>query len=89
MFFLLGIFNKVIDIFLIVLFIRVVLSWIAPNSRNEFTELVHKITDPVLERCRVVIPIGRGYMDLSPIIAYFGARVLQRVLPILVYKLNF
>lgn len=86
MFFLLGLLNKAIDIFLIVLFIRVVISWIAPNSRNEFTDLVYRLTNPVLEMCRIVIPIGRGYMDLSPIIVYFGARILQRVVTFLMYR---
>ncbi|MGL5049226.1 MAG: YggT family protein [Fusobacteriaceae bacterium] len=89
MFFLLNIFNKVIDVFLIVLFVRVVISWIAPGSRNEFTELVYKITDPVLERCKIIIPVGRGYMDLSPIVVYFLARLAQRVLTFLVYRLSF
>ncbi len=78
---LLWIIDKIINIFSLVLFIRIVLSWIMPNTRNEFTDIVYNITEPVLKRCRIIIPINHmTYLDLAPIIAYFGLRVLRYVL---------
>lgn len=68
-------FDKIINIYMVILFINILLSWIAPNSKNEFTDLIHALTDPVLKIFRVVIPIGRNYMDLSPLIVYFILRV--------------
>ncbi len=82
------IFNKLVDAFIIILFIRVVLSWIAPNSRNDFTEIIKSIIDPILEKCRVVFPIGRaGYMNLAPIIVYFGIKVIRSLVNYLVYRM--
>lgn len=82
------IFNKLVDAFIIILFIRVVLSWIAPNSRNDFTEIIKSIIDPILEKCRVVLPIGRaGYMNLAPIIVYFGIKIIRSLVNYLVYRM--
>lgn len=75
--FFLYIVNRAIDIYLIILFIRVVLSWIAPYSRNDFTNVVYAMTDPLLNRCRVVVPLGGAYIDLSVIIAWFGIKILR------------
>ena len=38
----------------ILIIIRIVLSWVAPYSRNEFTELVYHITEPVLRPFRML-----------------------------------
>lgn len=80
MFNILYLFNKAVDIYIWIIFIRVIISWVAPHSRNEFVHLVHSLTDPLMERCRVLIPMGRSYMDLSPIIAYFVVNLLRRVI---------
>jgi len=53
----------------ILIIIRIVLSWVAPSSRNEFTELVYHVTEPVLKPFRMLIPLGNMRMDFSPIIA--------------------
>lgn len=80
MYYILYLFNKAVDIYLLLILIRVLISWVAPHSRNEFTILVHKLTDPLLERCRVLIPLGRSYMDLSPIIAYYVVKIASFVI---------
>ncbi|MGL5124159.1 MAG: YggT family protein [Fusobacteriaceae bacterium] len=82
------IFNKLVDIFLIILFIRVVLSWIAPNSRNDFTEIIKSIIDPIFDKCRVVLPIGRaGYLNLAPIIVYFGVKIIRNLVNYLYFRI--
>ncbi|MGL6064306.1 MAG: YggT family protein [Fusobacteriaceae bacterium] len=82
------IFNKLVDIFLIILFIRVVLSWIAPNSRNDFTEIIKSIIDPILDKCRVIVPVGRaGGLNLSPIIVYFGVKIIRSLVNMLYYRI--
>ncbi|MGL5055267.1 MAG: YggT family protein [Fusobacteriaceae bacterium] len=85
--FLLYLINKVLDIFMLVLIIRVVLSWIAPYSRNDFTNAVYAVTEPILSKCKVVIPIGRSYVDLSYIIVYFGVQILRKIINYLYYIL--
>ncbi len=52
---------------LIVLFIRVALSWISPYPTNDFSRLIYRITDPVLMPLRRWIPPVSG-LDLSPLV---------------------
>lgn len=86
MFVLLYIFNKAVDIFLIILFLRIMVSWLAPNSRNDFVNILMSIVDPILNKCRVVIPMGRAYLDLAPLIVYFGIKIFQRVVNMIFFK---
>jgi YggT family protein len=57
--------------------IRIVISWVAPHSRNEFTHLVYEVTEPILRPFRMLIPMGSMRMDLSPILAYFVLNLIR------------
>jgi YggT family protein len=62
-----------ISLYVIVIIIRTILSWFNPNPYNPGMMFLIKITDPVLERIRRLLPLGGGVgLDLSPIIAIFG-----------------
>jgi len=63
--------NYVVEILKVLILLRIIISWIAPYSRNEFVELVNHITEPILRPFRILIPIGGARLDLSPIIAYY------------------
>lgn len=52
---------------LIVVFIRVALSWINPYPTNSFSRIVYRITDPILLPIRRWIPPVSG-LDLSPLV---------------------
>ena len=71
MFFIYKAVNYIVEILRVLIFLRILLSWLAPNSRNEFVELVYTITEPLLKPFRVIIPLGGAALDLSPIIAYY------------------
>ena len=65
-------------VYLVLIFIRIILSWIPriPYNRvlNGFLKFVTDVTDPYLNLFRRVLPpvrIGPGALDLSPIIATF------------------
>jgi YggT family protein len=60
--------------------IRVLLSWIPNLDRgNPLVQLLHQITDPVLEPARRIIP-PLGGMDLSPIVVILVLQLLEQVL---------
>jgi YggT family protein len=68
--------NSAFTVYIILIFIRVLLSWIPrmPYNRalHAVVEFVHQVTDPYLNIFRRVIPpLGGGgmAMDISPIIA--------------------
>lgn len=65
-------------VYLVLIFIRIILSWIPriPYNRvlNGFLKFVTDVTDPYLNLFRRILPpvrIGPGALDLSPIIATF------------------
>ncbi len=54
----------------IVLIIRILMSWIRPDPSNMFVYYVHRITDPVLDPVRRMLPLSGMGIDFSPIIVF-------------------
>lgn len=77
--------SLIISILNILILIRVLLSWIAPNSSNGFTDLVYGITEPILKPFRELIPLRNMRIDISPLLAYMFFRILQRLLGMLIF----
>lgn len=67
------------QVYMLLIFIRVIISWVNPYPRNEYLQMVIKVTEPVLAPLRSLIPL-RG-IDLSPIIAFL---LLQALLGLIV-----
>ena len=70
--------DTLILVYLILIFIRIILTWIPriPYNRwlNAGVKFVTDVTDPYLNLFRRILPpvrIGPGALDLSPIIATF------------------
>lgn len=68
----------IINIIEVLVVIRIILSWIMPN-RNEFTDLVYSITEPMLAPFRFNIPLGGIHLDISPIVLFFVLGLLKRL----------
>ncbi len=60
---------------------RALVSWI-PNldPYNPAVQLLYRVTEPVLEPIRKLVPPIGGTMDISIIIAFFALLLLQQVL---------
>jgi YggT family protein len=70
--------NTLVLVYLVLIFIRILMSWIPRMPYNRILNLVltfvSDVTDPYLNLFRRFIPplrIGPGALDLSPIIATF------------------
>ena len=70
---------QVINVFTYSIFISIILSWINPGLHNPVTELLYKITEPILAPCQRLIP-PMGGLDLSPMAALLGLQVLKMLL---------
>ena len=70
--------RAILEVFSLLIFARVVLSWVNPNPRHEVLLWVFKLTEPVLGPIRAVIPL-RG-VDLSPIVAWVLIRILMKLI---------
>ncbi len=76
--------NTLIDLFIIVLIISIVLSWLTAfgvvNRHNQVVASVYgftqAVTEPVLRPIRNFIP-SMGGLDLSPIVVFLGLQALQ------------
>jgi|GEM_PF-67009 len=78
-----------IDLYVIVIIIRAILCWFNPNPYNPGMMFLTKITDPVLERIRRLLPLGSGVgLDLSPLIAIFGLLFIKYFLVSTLYDIS-
>jgi YggT family protein len=68
-----------IDIYSLVLFIAVILSWVQLDRSNPILRFVTAVTEPVLAPVRRVLP-AMGGLDLSPMVVLLALRLLSRLL---------
>jgi YggT family protein len=78
-----------INLYVMVIIIRAILSWFNPNPYSPGMRFLIRITDPVLERIRRLLPLGTGVgLDLSPIIAIFGLLFVKYFLVSSLYDIS-
>lgn len=84
---LLWLINTVIQIYIFVLIVQVVMSWLIAfnvvNTRNRFVYMVadvsYKLTEPALRPIRRILP-NFGGIDLSPVVLILLLGFVQRLL---------
>ena len=64
---------------ILLIFARVILSWIYPSQRTTLVFWVWRLTEPFLEPIRRMLPFRSG-LDLSPWVALFLIFVLRTVI---------
>jgi len=69
----------VLYVFIIVMFIRIIFSWISPYPTNAVTRLAYQLTEPVLAPIRRRLPPMSGF-DFSPMVVMLGAYLLISIL---------
>ena len=80
--------QMVFQIYTLVLIVRVLISWVSPDPFNPVVQFLGRVTDPVLEPLRRMIP-PLGPIDLSPIIALLLLQALQHFLVRTLLDLSF
>lgn len=60
--------RMILYIYLFIIFVQVIISWISPNTYNPITTIMHQISEPILKPARQIIPSAGG-LDFSPLIA--------------------
>jgi len=69
----------IIQVFLVIILIRVVFSFVSPFPTNPLSRLAWQITEPVLAPVRRLLPPMAGW-DLSPMVVGIAAIILISVL---------
>jgi YggT family protein len=65
-----------IDLYSLVVFVAVILSWIPDARDSAFGRWIGSVTEPVFEKIRQVIP-PLGGLDLSPMVLLIGLRLVR------------
>jgi YggT family protein len=78
--------NTLVLVYLVLIFIRILTSWIPrmPYNRylSAFLKFVSDVTDPYLNLFRRILPpvrMGPGALDLSPIVATFVLIIVSSI----------
>ena len=59
----------VLNIYMWVIIIRALISWVSPDPYNPIVQFLTRITEPVLRPLRKLVPTWKLGVDLSPLIA--------------------
>jgi YggT family protein len=78
--------NTLALVYLVLIFIRIILSWVPRIPYNRylaaFLKFVNDVTDPYLNLFRRILPpvrIGPGALDLSPMVAIFVLIIVSSI----------
>ncbi|MDA8126002.1 MAG: YggT family protein [Deltaproteobacteria bacterium] len=72
--------NVALSVYLWIVIIRAVLSWVNPDPYNPIVRIIHQLTEPVMSRVRRWIPIRGMAIDFSPLIILLAIIFLQSFL---------
>ena len=64
---------------------RVFLSWIPHDTHHPMIQLIHRITDPLLDPFKRFGQIGGMGIDFSPILAFLALGLIKRVVYTIIF----
>ncbi|MDO5088868.1 MAG: YggT family protein [Leptotrichiaceae bacterium] len=72
--------DKLIQLCYLILLMNILGSWIDPFRRSPFFNFIRRLTDPFLNKLRIIVPLGGMSLDISPIIAMMLLRLIRGIL---------
>ena len=79
--------SMVINIYIWVIIISALLSWVNPDPSNPIVQILRRLTEPVYAWVRRYIPTVIGGIDLSPIIIILALQFLDLFLVRVLFNL--
>ncbi len=67
----------VLNIYMWIIIIRALISWVNPDPYNAIVQILTKVTEPVLRPIRKLVPPYKVGIDFSPLIAILIIIFLQ------------
>jgi YggT family protein len=74
---LLGIVSQLLGLYLWVVIISAVMTWIEPNPYNPIVRFIYGITEPLFDFVRRHLPVTVGGFDFSPIVVLIAIEFIQ------------
>lgn len=75
-----GLLYGILNLYELVIFARVILSWVNADPYNLIVKFIYNITEPVLAPIRQLLPTERIGIDFSPFVVILIIQLIQRVL---------
>ncbi len=78
--------SRLIDAYILIVFVNVILSWVALSTQNTTIRQIYRMTgqfvDPVLQPIRNIMqPMSRNIgIDFSPMVLLFGLYIINQLL---------
>jgi YggT family protein len=69
--------DVVLSLYMWILIIRAVLSWVNPDPYNPIVRTLYALTEPLLARLRRRFPLMAGSIDFSPMVVILAILFLQ------------
>ena len=70
----------VLSIYMWVIIIQAILSWVNPDPFNPIVRILYQVTEPVLARLRRILPLQFGGMDFTPFVLVLVIIFMQQFL---------
>ena len=84
MFLFIYIVDKLFLVYTVMLFVRILSSWIPEFQGTRFMQFISFYTDPYLNFFRRFIP-PLGMMDFSPIVAFLALSVIEQIVKTILF----
>lgn len=75
-----GIVHSLITVYIWILIIGAVLSWVRPDPYNPIVQIITRLTEPAYRLVRRMMPTVFNGLDLAPIILIIALNVIDVVL---------
>lgn len=69
-----------LTIYMWIVIIRALLTWVNPDPYNPIVRGLHQMTDPLLYQVRRYLPVSGGGVDFSPLVVLLAIIFLQSFL---------
>ncbi|WP_300366268.1 YggT family protein [Hydrogenimonas sp.] len=80
--------HMVINIYIWVVIIAALVSWVRPDPYNPIVQTLYRLTEPVYAWIRRYIPTAVGGVDLAPLIVIFALQFIDLFFVKLLFKLS-
>ncbi len=69
--------SMVINIYIWVVIIAALITWVRPDPYNPIVQILYKLTEPVYVKIRKVIPTLLGGIDIAPILVILTLKFID------------
>ena len=80
--------SMVINIYIWVVIIAALITWVRPDPYNPIVQVLYKLTEPVYAKIRQVIPTSIGGIDIAPIIVILALKFIDLFAVKLIFGLS-